>query len=493
MTLLLLTILATALMTDACGTNCDRCWLGNDPTYCYQCTPGTIWVNNKCQTFEQRTIPGFGRTCAECGMGNYWSTSAKTCKPCRYESAYCIHGFPCCGDDGDNQCTPTFVLVTPTQCGCLRGENFRVKDKCVCPLANTYIGPNGDCLSCTDKCPIGCSDFVCPVGTFLDGCKCTPCHYSCATCSKGNKETNCDTCKSGFDYVATKGLCLCGCCTIEKDNVCVAEGDYTNVNGICYHRKDCPVGQYSDKNGICQCIDSTMVIKSGICVSQGGTIITCPTGYLFSAAQNMCIKAADCVDPYHVNPNTQQCVLCNSDEYYYNYKCVKIVCPTGAKVILNKCQCTQVGYVIWSNNCISTTACLALPNTLVRSGSCVCNTGMTIINNACSCPSYLTYFKNYASCLCPQENQMIVNSKCVLAIQRNCPANSELTTGSSDEFICQCLPRFQLLGGACVACAATDIFSAVDGKCYPGGRYTCPAIAKLEGNICTVAPIVIKT
>jgi hypothetical protein len=228
-----------AICSDYEEANCARCFnpqsqyssqLGIFSSLCYECATDKdyYWVNGECVPLpDARTINGWGRTCAECGKGNFWSSANSKCMPCKYEAAHCPSG-NCCDEDEDFECTATFTLDTDLKrCECDKGEHFKVYDKCYCNgQQDVYLVIQDDtsitCEKCTNKCPTGCGDYKCGTGFYLDGCDCKPVHYSCQD-AKSASEDNCDSCKAPFEFVEiSAGIkkCLCPCCTIEGDEKC---------------------------------------------------------------------------------------------------------------------------------------------------------------------------------------------------------------------------------------------------------------------------------
>ena len=220
--------------------NCARCFNANAEdallikaqSLCYQCNIGSFyWSQGECVALpDHRDIPGWGRSCAECGAENYWSNTAKSCKPCSYEAAKCTTGGSCCNDTVDFACTNTFSLNNASnRCTCSKGDHFKLYDKCYCVgQDNVYMAIDESskavtCEACQDKCNSGCENFVCPEGKYLDGCECKLVHYTCKSASN-DKEENCTECKSPFEFVnLTDGrrLCMCPCCMVEQNQVCV--------------------------------------------------------------------------------------------------------------------------------------------------------------------------------------------------------------------------------------------------------------------------------
>lgn len=79
------------------------------------------------------------------------------------------------------------------------------------------------CEQCNDKCHAGCENFNCPEGTYLDGCKCLPVHYTCKS-APNNKEDSCIECKAPFEFLTLSDntrICTCPCCMVEDNMQCV--------------------------------------------------------------------------------------------------------------------------------------------------------------------------------------------------------------------------------------------------------------------------------
>ena len=176
--------------------NCARCYeafnkyisqLGITQSLCYECATNKdyYWSNGACvEVPNARTINGWGRTCAECGKGNFWSSANKKCMPCKYEAAHCPSG-NCCDEDEDFECTATFTLDTDLKrCECEKGDHFKVYDKCYCNgQEDVYLVIQDDkpitCEKCQNRCPTGCEKHDCGTGLYLDECKCKPVYHSC--------------------------------------------------------------------------------------------------------------------------------------------------------------------------------------------------------------------------------------------------------------------------------------------------------------------------
>ena len=240
--------------------NCQRCF-DADTTFniggsslCYECVDkkGIFWVEGKCkEVTEVRSIIGWGRTCAACGQGNYWSTKVMSCLPCTYEAAYCING-NCCDENRDYNCTDTFSIDPKTErCSCSKGDLFKIYKKCNCVgQENVYITIEDDqsvkCNKCTDKCNKGCEKYECGTGYYLDGCECKKVHYSCLN-GTGPSETECTVCKSPFEFVQldlNNKVCLCPCCSHEANQACV---DNTVMTAAC----GCNNTYFKRENGVC--------------------------------------------------------------------------------------------------------------------------------------------------------------------------------------------------------------------------------------------------
>jgi hypothetical protein len=332
-----------ALADGACGESCSQCWLNNDTNFCYQCSQGYVWENKQCVIFDeafQKRVPAFGRQCAECGQGNYWSDNQKTCVACKYQSAFCLYASPCCNDTLDIKCTPTFTLIND-QCQCERGSNFIFQNECICPDENTYTDGNGECIQCKDKCKIGCENYECQTGTYLNGCKCTPIHYSCDT-ADGPYETSCLTCADGFESVLIDSYhyCLCDCCSIEIDHECLPINEKDNTS-IC---KLCPKYQYYNGQ-VCQCIEKEKIIFYGICQERYSIICPNDTRYSNGVCEcnskdnllfgNICIGSAECIFKRGIINGTQ----CVCPSYLVNQEgCCQCEFPEVELDFGGKCQ-----------------------------------------------------------------------------------------------------------------------------------------------------------
>jgi hypothetical protein len=224
---------------DQYGLNhCNRCFDINSEyspfieatPLCYECSNDGdyYWVAGACVDLpDARTINGWGRTCAECGKGNFWSPTNSKCMPCKYEAAHCPSG-KCCDENEDFECTPTFTLNPETKrCECEKGEHFKVFDKCYGNgQEDVYLDTDNDksikVKKCVNRCPTGCEKYDCGKGFFLDGCECKPVHYSCQD-ADSDSEINCRECKAPFEFVEISNnvkKCLCPCCTIESGEIC---------------------------------------------------------------------------------------------------------------------------------------------------------------------------------------------------------------------------------------------------------------------------------
>ena len=320
--------------------NCQRCQspantvYGPIQNFCLECTYGNRWeeISGVLQCVplpkDKYTIKGWGRDCAECGAGNFWN--GNTCKPCRYESAKC-EKFNCCSDSADILCNvDAGFTLEDSKCICKRGLDFKVNGICHCPDDLTYLeydeaSKEYSCTDCVDKCPIGCSNFVCPKGTYLDSsnsdraeqCKCKPIHYSCADATN-DLPVNCLECNTvkGFSqlYIDLSGdsYCYCDCCKLENK---LSSGAITCENLVnpadvysqCVAPVQCGVNFiWSDKTQKCECSvknlligDECLPLNVKYCykkfslhsemVGNGQTYVCqCISGYVFSSATRSC-------------------------------------------------------------------------------------------------------------------------------------------------------------------------------------------------------------
>lgn len=106
-------------------------------------------------------------------------------------------------------------------------------------LEDVYIAINDrtgaiTCEQCKDKCNLGCEEFNCPEGKYLDGCECKPVHYSCKS-APNDKEDSCIECKLPFEFANLpdgRKLCLCPCCSLEQNQVCVDNSKIIYLSGL---------------------------------------------------------------------------------------------------------------------------------------------------------------------------------------------------------------------------------------------------------------------
>ena len=172
--------------------------------------------------------------CVVCGEYNY-PTDEYSCAPCPYAAGSC-------NKDEDLTCKTDlgYTLNAQGRCSCNTGVLF--ENRCICQSENTYpegdgevTGYTGDCENCITafKHIAFCSNFKCPAKMYDDHEKCSPCHYSCGTCS-GPLDTDCLTCESTFEFVDVVGydahICLCECNKIENSEQCVLV-DGLNTDG----------------------------------------------------------------------------------------------------------------------------------------------------------------------------------------------------------------------------------------------------------------------
>jgi hypothetical protein len=412
----------------------DNTDFGTLKVMCYECSEGHFWDQAqaaRCVVIpEKRAISGWGRDCAECGKGNAWSSAEINCISCRYEASKCSSS-PCCNPDEDLGCNEHFELVDG-KCICKRGDNFKINGDCWCLEDLTYVAYENEeivCKQCVNKCPIGCSDFTCPDGTYLDKdnsdpteqCKCKPVHYSCATGS-GPLETDCITCNKddGFIGVTVKGqfYCYCECCLIEADKTCVhisPESDYTscragNPSETSVNDDDttvkCPTG--TTYNGV-KCV--TIVCDPGyVLVGDTCTRIICDPGYKLIG--DTCFKIV-CDPGYELVDNRCVEIVCGTGFKLVGDTCEEIVCETGSNLVGDTCVpiVCETGYELIGNICNEIVCDIGFELIGSTCKPIICTGGSILVGNTCECRAGFYWNLGVKMCVtapvCPTGTVMI--------------------------------------------------------------------------------------
>ena len=389
--------------------NCVRCPdmdntdFGTLTVMCYQCADGYLWDQAhaaKCVAIpEKRTIAGWGRDCAECGNGNAWSTANTNCIACRYEASKCASS-PCCTPDTDLNCNKNFELVGG-KCICKRGDNFKINGDCYCLEDLTYVAYENDaivCKKCEDKCPIGCADFTCPDGTYLDKnnadpdeqCKCKPVHYSCAT-GTGPLETDCTTCNTddGFSFVklGDKSYCYCSCCLIEADESCVKIGPqsaYDTCQGTSISQDtDCPDG-FLKVDG--ECVQIVMLCNIGEELVNGECVPK-QCDYGFELVDGECVPIS-CDYGYELVNGECAPIICGDGYNFVNGQCIQIQCNYGI-VMDGNCYLIDcglgLGYVNWECQPMDCIIGFVFSVDRCVDASGLCSYGFIYNNGVCEC------------------------------------------------------------------------------------------------------------
>jgi hypothetical protein len=227
--------------------NCEKCWDDESMT-CYSCKEGYIFGFKSSLTCYKpaniRDIKGYGRSCVECGLGNYADANENyKCKPCPFKCKTCefVNDGPKCID-----CKPaigeTDGYVLNEDCSCTFGDEKNNKG-CYCNNENKFIDSSDGsqyCLECTtcDRRQKNCKvlEIPCKEHEFdplsvnpsliddleADIC-CQKCDETCETCV-GKTQEDCIECRNHDLYEMVGNECLCVCDAAWIDN---GDGSHT--------------------------------------------------------------------------------------------------------------------------------------------------------------------------------------------------------------------------------------------------------------------------
>ena len=445
-------------------TNCISCLHVNNSGACQYSCPGFTFLennnnclscNSECATGCKGPLPSqcdngacvhvsfqsdclascpigtltLGSVCQPCPYGNYYLNS--TTGNCSLCSTECTNG--CTGptaSDCIGPCKNVFIVQPDNTTTCLPS----------CPPM-TYESFDRQCRHCSSMCSQGCSGpgpslcsackyhmyggqciQTCPPGTHgADGIDCTLCDVECHLCY-GDGPLACTSCVHAQDPVLG---CVASCplskWTISQNNItlCVPCNTVPALaldNNIC--RVGCPLGKYSDINGVCQLCDSQCSVSAGCsgpgpsnCISCAtaklGTICVsnCPTN-MYMDAQHICQNCSEQCMPTSgcVGPLSTDCVECAVYQYPANAplgpacksgqscaRCLSI-CPGVLDHGLCTTSCGSFEYVGKNFTCQScdslcATGCVGGGPSACQGGICSSN---KLLNGTCvaGCPPF---------------------------------------------------------------------------------------------------------
>ena len=247
--------------------NCETCW-DDEYSTCYSCKEGYIFGPKSPLTCYKpssvRDIKGYGRSCVECGLGNYADANDNyKCKPCPFKCKTCEFKVdaPVCID-----CKPTiggtdgYVKDELNDCTCQYGDEKSNKG-CYCNNEKMYIDSTDgsqyckDCTPCTRReknckvlkleCPEHFYDPLEVDSSLIDDPSadicCQACDETCETCH-GKTQKDCDTCRNDdlYEMVGEECLCVCDAEWVEVDNGHKCECRYgTEKTDTCLNAAVC--------------------------------------------------------------------------------------------------------------------------------------------------------------------------------------------------------------------------------------------------------------
>ena len=299
---------------DSTVNQCMPCYSsGSSPFTCKTCTAGT---SSSCSSCYTSTYLHNGECLDTCPTGFWEDTSTNTCQPCYYSSSG-SSPFTChtCSGPADNECDSCFsgTFLYSGQCldSCPDGYWGDTSTHTCQSCFSSGIGPSYTCTTCSAGTDSDCNS--CDTGFFLhpnsggkclDSCPpgywddtstntCESCYtnitgpyYTCATCSGGGANDNCDSCHSG---------------TFLHASQCISS---------------CPDGFWEDiSTNKCQfCFNSTAgpAFSCATCISgESKGCTSCPSGtFLYPNTSGQCLS--QCPEDYWGDTSTNTCQVCSS-------------------------------------------------------------------------------------------------------------------------------------------------------------------------------------
>lgn len=355
----------------ACNSNCETCYLPNDPQACLTCTDDDkVAIDGTCICMEGAAD--------ENGV----------CAPC------------------DPICETCAVPETPFGCtSCALASMTLISGVCICPLEMAWNEETRNCESCDSSCatcsvpgdPNYCTS--CNTGTLVNGncvtdqpkpeeCPygmapndnnvCLPCHHSCRTCLFPLHPNRCSSCSRGKRLVG-------GTCVPYKVR-------YKKFKRPCPR---CPELMASI-NGVCKCIRGYVGDSKSPSVSDT----------YCSPCDASCLTCYAPQDP-------EACTSCYRWMYPQNGRCAPEPGPGPNPPIVCSPVCETCTTADDPNQCTSCT----MGNSLLTQGKCYCPAGTYNVSNTCeeSCafPCSECYINDNSICTACPENLIPLGGTCV--------------------------------------------------------------------------------
>lgn len=351
--------------------------------------------------------------------------------------------------------------------------NYRQRS---CPATYIYY------ISTTGLCYTECPPYT---YTVTAGMTCSPCLYSCYTCSNTTVNTNCTSCNpldfrtlSGTSCpcmpryyntgVAMCAACMFTCATCSNGTACLTcPTTRSLVSGQC----TCASGLYNSGTSP-TCVTCSVAIPHCISCTTFASTTTCAicaTGYYSStgaclACQQFCAACS----------SASTCVTCVSAFTKVNGTCT---CPSGLFLSTITMTCTACSTAIKGcTTCANSTnsticmACNTANNFVLSTGTCVCSAGFYLSGSLCvACPAGCLSCTSATVCTSCNPTYIIIASSCMCDV-----ANGYSLIGGS----CQ-LPCSNFLPGCSTCSSTSNCTSCLTGfsqtLVLSGGQCSCPS------------------
>ena len=482
-------------MESAYCSGSSNCYLCTDNTEIYQCAQGE--GGYLCPQGQQECSVNYAE--AGCPAGTVLNPLNDKCEASpsvscptgmTYDSGLdrCVAPAVCSGGGILNTVSDKCETVM-TSGNCPTGYTFDpVLDICrapvKCPTGATYSASTDRCeAAVTTSCPSGYTynsslnkcqaNPVCSSGTYNSTAKKCVISATIGSCPAGYTE-------QGNQCVKTTTYSAVGACPIgyaEQGNECVNNSgsqscgsayDFESGNGYaCYLPTSSTYGVWFKTIGICNiyCLGQIKTDKIYTCPNGGtlsGTTCTvtetalkpepsCPSGFTYDAALQMCVKTPTCSNGGVFNATTDKCELTISTS-----------CPSG------------MTYNSAAGKCVAFAVCsLGVYDAALD----ICKISVSTL-----CPSGYSYDSAQNKCMkapvCTQGSYSVTVDKCVSNASKNCPTGTALSgntcqsdplcsSGFYDTGLDQCL-----FGATCPSTGNPCVNIGGSWKCSAYGCYS---------------------
>jgi hypothetical protein len=434
----------------------------------YSCTDGSVvpagfrkdttyYEIEPCKIANCDSCPSFSTFCSVCKTG--YTLYANSCPLCNAAPR-------CVTCDTDNHCLTCQTGYLPDASG-----------QCtVCDAANGYSWNAG-----LSRCEVACTVNHCTTCQATDGSQCT-------TCNTGYLGSTCATCDAGNGYVASGGLCVLQCPTVNHCNICATTTtcqtcstgytgstctscatDYAMVSGSCVLQ--CPTVNHCT---VCATPTTCQTCDTGY---TGSTCTSCATNYAMNSG--VCVLQCPSVSHCTTCATPTTCSVCQTgysgalcDTCTANYAkigsdCV-LQCPTvnncNVCATTTTCQTCSTGYT--GSTCTSCAADYAMV-----SGSCVLQCPTVNHCTVCATPTTCqTCDTGYTGSTCTScaTNYAMNSGVCVL----QCPSVSHCTTCATPTTCSVCQTGYS--GALCDTCTAN--YAKIGSNCV----LQCPTVPQCD-------------